>query len=621
MSPDIDAGIQKAKLVLAAFSSSLPTKKGLLENFFGSPPYIEEPAFKDTVSRIDIESYEERIRGITAEIDSINARMAKLTELDEQLQPWSGLSARLSSIVRMRYASVFPLVGSPAYIEAARRNWEKGSAGSDLEWLEIERSEKSVAGILFVALEKAGEAEEWIRAAGVERVELPDLDETPREALERLAAEINELLEKKASLEESLRAEAASNRYLVQAAFDEYSNLKKNTLVRRKIFYTRNVLVVRGWALERDREKLQNLLAQKIPGAEARFSPPAKGDNPPVKLENPAVLRPFQTLLEMFGLPMYFGIDPTWFIAIAMTLFYSICLGDAGYGAMQILISLWLVRKFKPAEGTRLFLRLFTEMGVATVIFGILTWSFFGMSPGYVHGGPKILGFLPLFSPTSDILTIIAVGAVVGAIFQLSSILIGFYASLKSGDLAAAFYDKLAWFVFLVGLIGWAPSWFMPGFPKAICMPSLCLFFIGGAVILLFAGRKSKSIPGRLMVGVISFYGILGYYGAVSFFGDVLSYLRVAILNLTGGFIAFVANVIGQLLMGSGSPIFVAVTVVIALLPMLLFHTLNLVLSMMGAFVHSLRLNYLESFSRYYGSGGKVFAPFKKEGQFHRFEQ
>ncbi len=175
--------------------------------------------------------------------------------------------------------------------------------------------------------------------------------------------------------------------------------------------------------------------------------------------------------------------------------------------------------------------------------------------------------------------------------------------------------------LFLIGVvlgIGWA---FIPGRLLVLGIPAMVLGCGGGLVILLFAGRESKSIGGRLVVGIISFYGILGYYGAVSFFGDVLSYLRVAILNLTGGFIAFVANTIGTLIMGKGNIIFVAISIAIALAPMLLFHVLNLVLSMIGAFVHSLRLNYLESFSRYYGSGGRSFSPFKKEGHYHRFEE
>ncbi len=616
-----DAELQKAKRILDVFADYQPVQRGLLENFFGSPPFIEENSFQSILSKIDLESYDKRIQDISGEVDSISSEIEKLAELAGVLEPWSALDGTLSSIVRMRYAHAFPVVGTPFAIKALLANTGEAGSGKEIEWIEVDHTDKRVVGILVSTPFAAPEAEDRIKAANLELVRLPDLEEKPFEALRRVNSEAASLQERKNRLEESLRAEIAQNRPLVQAVFDERANAGKNNRTKKKTFHTRNVVVLRGWVLEKDRHSLERLLAERIPSAEVSFEPPKKGENPPVKLQNPAILKPFQTLLEMFGLPTYFGIDPTWFVALAMTLFYSICLGDAGYGAMQVLITLLLLRKFKPAEGTRLFLQLFTEMGVGAVIFGVLTWSFFGMSPGYTPGSPKILGFLPLLSPTTDILVIIAVGAVIGTVFQLGSILMGCYASLKSGDVAGAIFDKLAWFVFLPSFTVLIVTVLFPDLPRSAMIASLCFFIPSAATILLFAGRDSKGIVGRLTVGLISFYGIVGYYGAVSFFGDVLSYLRVAILNLTGGFIAFVANVIGELIMGKGSPIFVAITVVIALLPMILFHVLNLVLSMMGAFVHSLRLNYLESFSRYYGSGGRVFAPLKKEGQYYRFEQ
>ncbi len=616
-----EAGLQKAKRILDVFTDYEPVQRGLLENFFGSPPFIEENSFRNILSNMDLESYDKRIQDISGELDSISSEIGSLGELAGALEPWSALNATLSSLVRMRYVRVFPVIGTPFAIAAFLSKTPATDSGSEVEWFEVDRSEKRIVGILLSTVSTAMETEDRIKAAGLELVRLPDLEETPIEALRRVESEALSLRERKNRLEESLCAEIAQNRQIVQAVFDEHANAGKNNRAKKKTFHTRNVAVIRGWILEKDREKLERLLADRIPASEVSFESPKKGENPPVKLENPEILKPFQTLLEMFGLPTYFGIDPTWFVALAMTLFYSICLGDAGYGALQILITLWLLRKFKPAEGTRLFLKLFTEMGVGALIFGVLTWSFFGMSPGYTPGGPKILGFLPLLSPSADILLIIAVGAVIGTVFQLGSILMGCYASLKSGDVAGAIFDKLAWFVFLVSLLAFLATSLFPDLPRPFRIASLAVLMLSAATILLFAGRDSKGIGGRLTVGVISFYGILGYYGAVSFFGDVLSYLRLAILNLTGGFIAFVANVIGQLIMGKGSPLFVAVTVVIALLPVLLFHALNLVLSMMGAFVHSLRLNYLESFSRYYSSGGKAFAPLKKEGQYYRFEQ
>jgi V/A-type H+-transporting ATPase subunit I len=112
----------------------------------------------------------------------------------------------------------------------------------------------------------------------------------------------------------------------------------------------------------------------------------------------------------------------------------------------------------------------------------------------------------------------------------------------------------------------------------------------------------------------------VGYYGLVSFFSDVLSFCRLAILNLTGGFIAMVGNLLGSLIISTSGVITAIFTIIIGTVIILFFHVLNLVLSMQGSFIHSLRLNYLESFGRYYKTGGKPFLPLRKEGQYYRFE-
>ncbi len=154
-----------------------------------------------------------------------------------------------------------------------------------------------------------------------------------------------------------------------------------------------------------------------------------------------------------------------------MTLFYAICLGDVGYGLVQVLLAVLLIRKYKPAAGTRLFLDLFVQLGVASAVFGLITWSFFGTSPGYTAGGPKILGFLPLFSPTTDFLLIIGVGLAIGVVFQLASIVAGLVNALKHGDVKAAVFDYGAWLVMLAGLQVWAAARFLPGVPRSWAPP------------------------------------------------------------------------------------------------------------------------------------------------------
>ena len=108
-------------------------------------------------------------------------------------------------------------------------------------------------------------------------------------------------------LEERLAAEAARMRPVVQAVSDEHSNRRRDLLVQNSLYHSGHAAAVTGWILERDGVTLQDLLARRMPSAQAYLRPPRKTESPPVKLENPRILKPFQMLLDMFGLPPYFG--------------------------------------------------------------------------------------------------------------------------------------------------------------------------------------------------------------------------------------------------------------------------------------------------------------------------
>jgi V/A-type H+-transporting ATPase subunit I len=290
---------------------------------------------------------------------------------------------------------------------------------------------------------------------------------------------------------------------------------------------------------------------------------------------------------------------------------------------------IYLKSKFKPDSGVRKFLNMFLIMGVVTLVVGILTWSFFGFSPGYEAADPeagiigqKVLGIFPLISPTTQILPMLAISLIVGMFFQLASILAGFVNNLRNSNYLSAYCDNLAWIVlFIASPLALIPV-FMPGMiPSIVQTIALILSGIALVTIILFSDKESKNWFARILTGIISLYGIVGYYGLVSFASDVLSYMRLSILNLTSGFIAYVANLISiDLVFNNASIITIIVSGIFCALILLALHLLNLFLSMLGSFVHSLRLNYLESFNRYPFSGGVIFVPFKKDAKYFRFE-
>ena len=371
-----------------------------------------------------------------------------------------------------------------------------------------------------------------------------------------------------------------------------------------------------GWVRTEHVDPLRMVLKETCPTARARFSAPDSGDDPPVDLANRTLIRPFEFLIRMFGMPKYFGIDPTPFVAVAMTLFYALALGDAGYGFLQVLLSLWLMRRYQSAGETRLFLRMFVITGIASIVVGILTWSFFGASPGVDPNiGNKIFGVLPLLTPSRDIVALMGFSIGVGVVFQLASIVAGLVNVWKLGKPLDAVMENGSWLALLVAMILWLVVR-VAGF-DSLEVPTTVILSVTAVVVVVFGIRQGGRI-GRILAGIVSLYGIVGYYGLVGFFSDVLSYMRLGILSLTSAFIGQVGNLMGGLFFGAEGGLALVVGALIGSLIVVMFHLLNLVLSMLGAFVHSLRLNYLESFQRYFDAGGRAFTPLRGDSKHYR---
>ncbi len=609
----VDATLAAARWILDLFQRFAPHKTGLLEDFFGSPPAVDEAEFSALVKSVDVTAYRAELETRVADYDALVAELEELRERVAALTPWAELGVELAAIGRGSYAAL-TAVRFPA---AAREQLEAllAARGGHLRLAPVGAAAKAAYAVVVSLPEDLDAVGAALRQVRAEEVELPALDASAAAALSAARARSAELEARRAELAAAFAEEARGRRRALQAVADEYEGRRRSLDAHGRLFYSRHAAVIVGWVEESRSGALEALLSGH-PQVRLRLSAPEEGDRPPVKLINKPLVEPFQTLITMYGLPNYFGIDPTPFVAVAMTVFYAIALGDFGYGVLQILLASWLRRRFQSAGETRLFLTMFVYMGWATLAVGVLTWSFFGFSPGAADGG-KFLGVLPLVNPTRDIILLISIAVGVGIFFQLASITAGFINLLKRGDRGAAICDNLAWLVLLSGgLLAVAGMFLGQG---ALGTAGAVLAAAGAATVIVGAVvRGSGNVVGRILAGVVSLYGIVGYYGLVGFFSDALSYMRLAILNMTSAFIAFVAQVIGGLFLGGDSVVLAAVGALIGAVIFVFFHLLNLVLSMLGAFVHSLRLNYLESFQRYYPEGGRAFTPFRRTGRFFR---
>ena len=327
-------------------------------------------------------------------------------------------------------------------------------------------------------------------------------------------------------------------------------------------------------------------------------------DKPPIKLKNNAFVRQFETFTRMYGMPVYNEFDPTIFLSIFYLLFFAICMGDAGYGLLLIGIGLALKGR---KGGLADMWSLIVTLGAGTVVVGLIMATFFGIN---LYDAAWVPAGLKKIMIVGDI-------SVGGAMYSKQMVL-----SLGIGVLhiCLAMLTKAVWavkrdgFKHSLGTLGWtllivgSVIGLSIGLTGVISETAMKFLLIGiGAVSALgiFIFNKWGRNP---LVNIGS--GLWDTYNMASgLMGDVLSYVRLYALGLSGGMLGQTFNLIADMVKGT-DPTWQWIPFVIILL---FGHVLNLGLCALGAFVHPLRLNFVEFFKNAgYEGQGVEYNPVRK---------
>ena len=321
-------------------------------------------------------------------------------------------------------------------------------------------------------------------------------------------------------------------------------------------------------------------------------------DNPPISFRNNKFVRMFEVLTDMYGRPAYNGFDPTPFIAVFFLLFFAFCMGDAGYGLLLIVIGL-LLKKVDSFKG---FAPLVVTLGIGTTVIGFLFHTFFSMDIAewtIFKGFP----FLPAKIAGYDGTMVLAL--IIGIVHLCLAMVVKTYNATKVKGFANS-----------LGTWGWT------------------LLIVGGTIVgaLALVGVLDKAATKWIVIvlGILSAVGIFllndlhrnplinigsglweSYNTVTGLLGDVLSYLRLYALGLAGAMLGKAFNDIGLMILGDGKSIPLWIPF---LLVVIIGHTLNIAMCALGAFVHPLRLNFLEFFKNSgYEAAGRTYNPLKKQ--------
>lgn len=321
-------------------------------------------------------------------------------------------------------------------------------------------------------------------------------------------------------------------------------------------------------------------------------------DNPPIKLENNWFVRQFEILTDMYGRPDYNEFDPTPYISVFFLLFFAMCMGDAGYGLVLILGGV-LLRK---VEGMKNLAPLVSILGVGTFVVGIVMHTFFGVDISVLPWIPAWLKSMMITGTIAGFEAQMVLALAIGVVHLcLAMVVKTVYATKNKGFLGSL--GTWGWTLLIVGgvLVGTFALFF--SIPAQVTKWIVIgLGIVSALGIFLFNDIKRNPLKN---IGS----GLWETYNTVTgLLGDVLSYLRLYALGLAGGMLGKAFNDIATMTLGDGGLGWLPFVIILVI-----GHALNLAMCCLGAFVHPLRLNFLEFFKNSgYDGKGRIYRPIKK---------
>ena len=573
-----------------------PEKPGILQSFFPSPIHMSKEDFLNFgFNYIPIYntflSWEEKLKDIRSSLNRLNSNLEFMKRIQSVEVPLENLRGTLYT---RSFLLEFPSKKREALEEKLReRNlaWLReefpGTGGNILWWVIIHKSEEEAM-------------EEILAELSISLMSLPQpFEGTPQEIIEDLEHRIGELHKEQSEIIEEAALQTKFEREL-KIAYDYYLSLWERHQSEAKLLRTKETCYISGWTKKEDLPRLEESLSQVGREWFLYHREPKEGEDVPINLENNSWVNNFSVLTHLYGLPNYTEVDPTPSMAVFFFFFFGMCLGDVIYGLVLALFGFITAAYLDISDSTKLFLRMLAWGGVGAILAGIFTGSWLGDLFDYL---PPSLSFLTnlknslaVVDPLNDPLTMLIFSLGVGIVQILVGIMLAVVKEWKRGNYAVAIMDHLSWFVFLISIV-----MYIVGITASPLLASVALPLIIGSVIFLVAtqGRHQKNIVMKFLSGLLSLYDL------VSYLGDTLSYSRLFALGLSSGIIAMLARTLASLF--SGSPY---IGWLIALLVALAFHLFNLLMSGLGAFVHSARLQYVEFFTKFYENGGRDFKPF-----------
>lgn len=539
---------------------------------------------KETVANaLDIAK---QINDLNDRLNSLYSEQTRLLGKKASFTPWEPLDIPLDYASGSRFSVVFGVCQATADFKALEAELTEQVPEAAISLVSSDKEQHYVVLVCHADAEE--DALAILKTRGFSRVSFSGVSGTARENIANVSKSLSAIDQEIATVISSIK-DCAQYRGALEQTYDLVNIETHQEEVVASLGCTKETVLVEGWLPVDAVEKVEKVVAAA--GCAYEFLDPTDEEEPPVSLKNSKLVAPFGLVTELYALPTYrSGLDPNPFMAAFFFTFFGLMMGDFCYGVIISLVSFIMLKKMRPSGAVKSIFQLGFLCGISTSIWGILFGSYFGnliptvteMLTGTAVTIPPIL-----MDPMADPMSLFYLALAFGFVQIFTGMGLNAWQMIKNGDFFGAICDVGFWYMILGGLVAMILGVSVGGYVA-----------LAGAIgVALTGGRKKPNLMGKVTGGFGALYGIANY------FADILSYSRLLALSLATAVIAQVMNTMGGLGGNtvSGWILFVVVFVV--------GHVFNIAVNLIGTFVHTSRLQYIEFFGKFYETGGKKFAP------------
>ena len=552
---------------------------------------LEFSEIEEKANKVDYKSICKQVIEINSDMDQLSQDIANTNIKIKEICPWIKLDVPIKNLMSLEHVKL--MIGKfPARF---KQKVEEGFVSTEYTYFEV-LSESG--GNLYVLIITNDEEEdlvnEMLRNNYFSDIKI-EIEGKPEEEVKKLKNEV-ELKQKQISKNEEKLKKLSQKVIDLQIVYEYLMNVILRTEESENFLTTESVNVIEGYIPTSRSEEFNDLVTSTLSNDIYYFKleEADKDDtNAPILLKNSKYTRAFESLTTMYDYPKYNELDATGVMAPFYSFFFGMMIADAGYGLLLLLGTVIALKIFKLGEEQKNTMRFFACNGFFTIIWGLIYGSFFSFS---IPTG--------IIDPTTQYMEVLILSIGLGIVHIYVGLGVGAYMNIRDGKPLAALFDTGFWYMALTGAILLLVGSQYP-ISNVVSKISLYVMIIGMVGIVLTAGRDSPSVGGKLGGGLYSLYGISGYVG------DFISYSRLMALGLAGGYLAAAINDMVFMLFDLK-----AIGIVVGIIVFVIGHSFNLFLSALSAYVHDIRLTYVEFFGKFYGGGGKAFKTLRSESKY-----